>query len=211
MTNPDLTSLSFVVDRSGSMKNIKKDMEGAIAQVLDDQKKLPGELRVDVWTFDDKIEHLVTDSLASEMTGVKIEPRGVTSLNDAVGTAITTLGLRFALQEEDARPGKVILAIVTDGYENSSKEYTVEMVKGLVERQKNEFQWEILFFGADSIDAFAVAQGYGIGGGQTMSFAATEQGVFASGLAASEYITRSRTTTEPIEFTEEERKAAEQK
>lgn len=211
MTNPDKTRLAFVVDRSGSMQNIKDDMEGAIRNVLNEQAELPGELLVDVTIFDTTIDVLYrgveVEEIASEPI---IVPRGGTALNDALGSTIVRLGEDLAALPEEDRPGHVILVVVTDGYENSSREYTKEQVKALVEKQRDEFQWEILFFGADSIDAFAAAADYGVMRGQTMSFAASSAGIAGASMAASSYMASTRSTAAgtPIEFSEEERAAA---
>lgn len=218
MTNPNITSLCFVADSSSSMYTIAGAMNSAIQQVLDEQVELPGELHVDVYRFADEVTHLYRDAHADDVKGEIIVPSGNTALNDAVAMGIRDLGKRFADLPEDERPGKVIFAIVTDGQENKSVEFArhlrgTERVKEMIEKQKNEFSWEFLFFGAESIDAFAVAGDYGIGHAQTMSFAASSTGVGATARAASGYVTRSRLADENtvVEFTQAERDAAEDK
>lgn len=208
MTNKNLTRLAFVVDRSGSMVTIQNDMEGAIRATLASQAALDGELRVDITIFDTSVDVLYNNVLVDEITNEPIiHPRGGTALNDALGSTIVRLGEELANLPEEERPGFVILAIVTDGEENSSREYTKEAVKELVERQRDEFQWEILFLGAESIDAFAASSGYGIGRGQTISFGTTTDAVFAASASVSAYATRTRSGLATV-FTDKEREAA---
>jgi hypothetical protein len=207
MTNATYTHLAIIADRSGSMSRIASDMNGAIRALLNEQAKLPGELHVDITTFDDRVEHVFTDSRADEIKEDIILPRNVTALNDAIGLTVTRLGERLAALEEEDRPGKVIVVIVTDGHENASHEWKIEDVKALVEKQKDEFSWEFLFLGTTDIDAFSVADGYGIGRGQTMSFAPSSAGVDGFTRSVAGYATRSR-AGEATEFSEAEREAA---
>jgi uncharacterized protein YegL len=76
-------------------------------------------------------------------------PRGNTALLDAVGKTINTLGEKLAKMDEAARPGKVIVLIITDGQENASREFNQTRVKEMIERQQNVYKWEFIFFGAN--------------------------------------------------------------
>jgi len=51
--------------------------------------------------------------------------------------------------------------IITDGEENSSREYTSDKVKSQIERQKSRCGWEFIFLGAN-IDAVETAAKFGI-------------------------------------------------
>jgi hypothetical protein len=140
MTKADYTALLLIVDRSGSMASIATDMEGAIKNLLDEQRALPGVLTVDYVRFDDQIEYV--HRLADPATvQIKIKPRNMTALNDAVGIAFNSFGATLAAMHEDTRPGKVLVAIVTDGHENASREYTGAQVKELIETQQRDYNW----------------------------------------------------------------------
>ena len=58
------------------------------------------------------------------MTTDEYDPMGMTALLDAIGITIDSVGKRLSETPEDERPEKVIIAITTDGEENSSREYT---------------------------------------------------------------------------------------
>ena len=51
--------------------------------------------------------------------------------------------------------------ITTDGMENASRVYTYKKVKQMVERQKEKYNWEFIFLGAN-IDAVQVASQFGV-------------------------------------------------
>ena len=190
MTNKDLTHIAIIADRSGSMSALADDMNGGLKTFLEEQEALPGELRVDITRFDNEIEAVHVGVPVSEVAFPVIVARGSTALNDALGTTIVSLGERLAALPEDERPGKVLFVIVTDGYENASKEYYgragSDRIKALVEKQKNEYQWEFIFLGAN-IDSFAVGSGWGISKGATLDYTPTAAGVTGVFAAASAY------------------------
>lgn len=206
MTDSTLTLLAVVADRSGSMTRIASDMNGGIRALLADQAALPGALIVDIWTFDTAVEHPFDWVRPDDVKADVILPRGSTALNDAVGTAIVSVGERLAAMDEDDRPGKVMFLIVTDGQENASREYTLDQVKAMVDKQTAEYGWEFLYLAAN-VDAFATGAGYGFGAGQTMSYAADSQGTQNVVAAASAGITRSRLGGS-ADFTDAERQSA---
>lgn len=207
MTNANLTHLVIVADRSGSMASIAKDMNGGIHELLKEQTAQPGDLVVDIVTFDDTVEKVLTNvrltrkslALAAEV----IKPRGRTALNDALGGAISDLSASIAATEEDERPGKVIFVVVTDGYENASREWTTDQVGQLVDAQRAQ-GWEFVFLAAN-IDAFAAAQAYGFNPNQTMSYVANAHSVANAYGTASSLIARSRAGGD-AEFSDMDRK-----
>jgi len=206
MTDANLTRLVILADRSGSMQIIQSDMNGAIRQLLADQAKEPGAILVDVVTFDTIVENPYTGVRPDDIKTDIIHARGGTALNDALGSTIARLGEELAELEEDDRPGHVIFVVVTDGEENSSREYTAPAVKAMVEEQQDKWGWTFLFLGAN-IDSFAVAGGYGIRPGSTINYAPTREGTQSVIATASAGVTRTRSGL-ATDFTEEEREAA---
>ena len=77
---------------------------------------------------------------------------------------------------EAERPGKVIVTIVTDGMENSSREYTYDQVKNMIEEQKNKYSWTFIFIGAN-IDAAAVGSQIGVDSRLAKQYTANDRGV----------------------------------
>jgi uncharacterized protein YegL len=175
MTNPDYTHLALVVDRSGSMSPIASDMNGGIKQLLADQAKGPSTVKVDVCIFDTIAEFPYTDVAPDAITADLCVPRGMTALNDAIGMTINRLGNKFRTLSEDERPGNVIVAVITDGLENSSREYTAAQIKEMVTEQTEKWGWTFMYMAAN-VDAFATGGGYGFARGQTISYAPSAAG-----------------------------------
>ena len=204
MTNPDYTHLALIVDRSGSMGAIRDDMEGAIRSLLEEQDKLDGTLKVDITTFDTVVEYPYADASVSDISSDPIiKPRGLTALLDAVGFTTFNLGAKLSDLPEDERPGTVIVAVVTDGDENASVEYTTDKIKELVTDQQDKYNWNFLFLGAN-IDSFSVAGGWGISKGSTLNFTASAAGTSNVAMASNTYLTNVRSAGSYV-FTDKDR------
>ena len=190
--NKNLTELVIVTDRSGSMAQIAADMNGGIKTMLDKQRQEPGQCNITWFNFDHSVEHKLDNKPIDQVGDVKIEPRGMTALIDAVCTAIDTVGSRLANTDENKRPGAVVFAIVTDGLENASKEYTQEQLKSKIKTQSEEFNWQFTYLGANQ-DAFKVALSYGIDFKKVSNYTKENaKRVFADGVSSLVSTTRMR-------------------
>jgi hypothetical protein len=203
VTNADYTALLFIVDRSGSMASIAADMEGGIKTLLDEQRQLPGRLTVDFVRFDDKYEH-VSRLADPDKVVIKITPRGSTALLDAVGRAVTEFGATLAAMPEEERPGQVIVAIVTDGLENASHEWTGAAVKALVEQQTFTYSWTFTYLGANQ-DADSVAHHIGINPSAALTYNPANVGAMASSLSG--YVSTTRSTGVAASYSVADREA----
>ena len=99
-----------------------------------------------------------------ELTRNEYYVRGSTSLLDAIGKTIVTMDREVS--------DKVLFVITTDGYENSSVEFTKSQIKNLIKNHK----WEFIFLGAD-IDSYAEASGIGIRKNNIANYRKTSDGV----------------------------------
>lgn len=169
MTRQDLTHIYFLLDRSGSMQSIKTDIEGGFAAFIDDQKNTPGACRATLVQFDDRYDIVYAGVPITEVPSLQLQPRGSTALLDAMGKLITEAGDELAALPEDARPGIVIVAVMTDGRDNVSHEWTREAIKKLVEQQTKQYQWQFMYMGADQ-DAVEVGAGLGVDPGYSMTY-----------------------------------------
>lgn len=160
MTDTNYAAMLVILDRSGSMSMIRDDMIRGLEQLLATQAMQPGMLTIDIVTFDTEIE--LTHHFADPKS-VKVEliPRGGTALYDAIGWSFNGFGQALAELPEHARPGTVLVTIVTDGEENSSREYTAAMVTKMIEHQREAFDWDVSFLGANQ-DAIEEARKIGI-------------------------------------------------
>jgi hypothetical protein len=159
--NADLTDITLVIDRSGSMEEIRSDAEGGVNAFIREQAKQPGEALLTLVQFDTEYEFVHRGIPIKRVRDYKLVPRGSTALLDAVGKAINEAGDRLAKMPEQDRPGLVIFVIVTDGQENSSKEFSKARIKEMIDEQQKKYDWQFTFLGANQ-DAFAEAGGIGI-------------------------------------------------
>lgn len=157
----DLTDITLVVDRSGSMADVREDAEGGVNTFIAEQAKEPGEALLTLVQFDTEYDFLHKGVPINEVPHYELHPRGMTALLDAVGRAINETGERLVAMGEQDRPGLVIFVVMTDGLENSSKEFTKAQIKEMIERQQNDYSWHFTFLGANQ-DAFAEAGAIGI-------------------------------------------------
>jgi uncharacterized protein YegL len=204
----DFSDITIVVDRSGSMASIRKDAEGGINTFIADQAKAPGEAVLTLVQFDDKYEFVHTATPLKDVPPYALNPRGSTALLDAVGRAITETGERLAKMDEAQRPKLVAFVIVTDGHENASREFTLAKVREAITEQRDKYNWQFTFLGADDA-AFQGGQ-MGLHAGDIGQYsAANSRAAYAN---ASSKLGRARTQSIKgqslsTSFTDEERTA----
>jgi len=137
-----LTELVFILDRSGSMSGLESDTIGGYNAMLEKQQKETGQAYVSTVLFDDRqdvIHDRVTLEQVNPMTEKEYFVRGCTALLDAVGGAIHHIGTVHKYARDEDRPEKTVFVIITDGMENSSRFYTYDKVRSMIERQKEQF------------------------------------------------------------------------
>lgn len=172
------TELVFILDKSGSMQGLQDDTLGGYNRMLEEQRTLDGQCHVTTVLFDHKVNILHDRADIREvhsMSSEQYQPSGYTALLDAVGTAINRVGNRQKNSPPQQRASKVMVVIITDGMENSSREFNLSHIRHMVERQQQRFGWEFIFLGAN-IDAIDVAASYGISAKSASNYVADSQG-----------------------------------
>ena len=99
--------------------------------------------------------------------------------SDAIGRTIDELGARLAALPEQDRPGQVIVAILTDGLENSSQNCTWQEIARVIKQQTEQYRWTFLFLGANQ-DAIATAAQMNIAASNAATYVADAAGLHAS-------------------------------
>lgn len=171
MTNSNNTLLAALLDRSGSMAIAKQATEDGWRELIDEQRREAGHCEVTLAQFDTEYELLYPPTDVAAVPGFSVEPRGGTALLDSAGRFITEVGERLAALPEDRRPGRVICLIMTDGAENSSREWSYAAVHDLITQQRDVYGWEFIFLGAN-IDAVEVGARMGVQRDKAMTYAA---------------------------------------
>jgi len=177
MTNPNLTEIVCIFDKSGSMAPLAEDSRGGFNSFVEEQKKVAGSARLTLTLFD-TATRVVHESLALEDVPVmeSFPVGGGTAMYDAIGQTIDLVGARLAAESEADRPSRVMVVVMTDGEENSSTMYTQKDVSARVKHQEEKYNWSFIFLGA-SIDAEAVGEGIGMRTSNAMNYRPTSGGV----------------------------------
>lgn len=210
--------INVVLDRSGSMGSVLEPTISGYNEFLNSQKGQEGVAKFTLAQFDDVYEVVYAGVSVEEVPELNREtfvPRNSTALNDAIGKTISETGARLRALSESARPEKVIFVIITDGGENASREYTSDKVQDMIKHQKEKYNWEFIFIGANQ-DAIATAKGFGIGAGNALNYTANAAGSSYLYQDLGAKITKSRTVglstleaSESLMFNDEDRKKQE--
>lgn len=181
------TDITVVLDRSGSMVNIKTESEMGFKDFIEEQRKVPGDAALSLYQFDDHFDKVIDCKDIKDVDSVNIEPRGSTALFDAVGTAIIETDRR--LSDLAVPPDKVLFIVITDGFENASREFSREQIVQLLEKFNRK--WQFVYLGADQ-DALLTGQEMGFKQQDCLSYQSTGKSVDATYSVLSRATTRYR-------------------
>ena len=160
------------------MTGLESDTIGGFNSTIAKQKKEPGEAYVSTILFDHEqivLHDRVKLSEIREMTLKDYETRGSTALLDAIGKAIRHISNIHKYARPEDVPENTIFVIITDGYENSSREYSSAKVKSMIKRKQEVYDWEFLFLGAN-IDSVETASELGISADRAANYISDSQG-----------------------------------
>ena len=176
--NNNLTEIVSIIDRSGSMQSVKQDAIGGFNSFVEAQLTVDGDAQITVVLFNHEYHFLyngVPLTADIHLNSDNYTPAGTTALLDAVGRTIDDVGVRLSNTPEHERPGLVIVAILTDGLENASRDYTRQRIFDMIEHQQNQYSWQFIFLAANQ-DAIATARTLNIASKNAVAFDATSAG-----------------------------------
>jgi uncharacterized protein YegL len=168
------TELALILDQSGSMESIKAGTLEGVNAFLDQQKlenaAFPVRFTLTLFsTLAEKRHDSVPVIEIPVLDENSYRPAGGTALLDAIGITIDQLGKRLSETPEEERPGKVIVAIMTDGEENSSHDFSWDQISEKIRHQTEVYNWEFLFLGANQ-DAIATGVRMNIARSSSVNF-----------------------------------------
>ena len=178
-TQAEPVQIICILDRSGSMSKLAADTIGGYNSFIAQQKSKEGAAQVTTVLFDneyEKISESVDLQQVPELTSAEYFARGSTALLDAVGRTITEALANMERDKICPAKRRVLVLIMTDGYENASKEFNKAQVKALVEATTKQYDWNYVFIGAN-IDAAAEAGGIGINSRHAATYSPDAKGV----------------------------------
>jgi uncharacterized protein YegL len=170
------TKIVFLIDRSGSMNSIAKDMDGGLESFIKSQKQQNiGQCDISLYEFDDKYNVVYENVDINNVPNYNISPRGTTAMHDAVGKTINSVGETLSKMKEEDRPDRVLFVIITDGYENASKEFSGSQIQDLIKQQTEVYNWTFTYLGANQ-DAFKAGGTIGVDKSKILNYAANSLG-----------------------------------
>lgn len=158
----DHSEIAVIIDRSASMREMEPQVIKGFNTLLWQQVCAEGTMNMTVVLFDDKIETLhnsVPGNTVPALTDAVYFVRGGTALFDAVGRTVSELAARIKGLPDSEKPEHVVVATTTDGYENSSVEWTAKMLRELLDEKRAE-GWEFIYTSCDEEDWQPEALGF---------------------------------------------------
>lgn len=151
----------ILLDRSGSMSSLWDEAIGSVNGYV---SKLKPSTKVNFAAFDSVSYDVVRDCKVKdwvEVSPTELTARGSTPLYDACGKMM-------ALAESEAAK-KTILVVMTDGYENCSREYNQAAIQAKVKEFEDK-KWEVVFLGANFDSVESVSGSLGVAANKTMNY-----------------------------------------
>ena len=151
--------ISLLLDETGSMQAVKGETISGYNAYVDNLAKEAPRALFTMTRFNSLKTVISHDAVpiadVPHLTEKTYQPAATTPLYDAIGRTIRAVEKR-ATRKKD----RVLVAILTDGYENASSEYSLDAVKSLIEEKKGK-GWEFAFLGAE-VSAVREARQWGI-------------------------------------------------
>lgn len=156
--------IAVVLDESGSMNVCRNETIVGFNEFVQGQKAADaGDAFLTLVKFNaPHIKTVFADRPLNEVPKLdhsNYSPSGGTNLLDAIGHTIETVNEALEQRKKKDRPGVIVL-IMTDGEENSSRKYNNEQIKAMV-KAAEKADWSFVFLGAN-IDAFSVGATFGM-------------------------------------------------
>jgi len=125
---------------------------------------------------------------------------GTTALLDAIGRTVNDVNKRLTStvkcgscgHEEQKPKSKVLVAVLTDGLENASSDFSKKQINELIDKQSKEYDWQFMFLAANQ-DAISAGMSLGISANTSFNFAHSKTGVEYAYNVGSTYTTSIRT------------------
>ena len=174
-----LTDITIILDRSGSMYSIKDSTIEGFNSFINKQQKGDFDVNLTFVQFDNEYEKVYEQKEIKKVKYLNHEtyiPRGTTALLDAIGITINSTKKRIDTIGKSKKPTNVIIAIITDGYENASVEYSRKAISKMIHKREKKDNWNFIFLAANQ-DAIKEGARFGIHSERALTFKNNRKGV----------------------------------
>ena len=170
------TIYQLIVDKSGSMSDcIDHTIAGfneQVAKIRSMEREFPEQrITMGLTLFNNEVSQQLSQAQPSSirpLTRNNYQPDGSTALLDAIGITVQRLeGEIFTNSATES--ATVVVVILTDGYENASRMFSLADVRAMISRLEETGRWTFSFIGA-TLDAMDVAEKMAIKRNNSYSF-----------------------------------------
>tara|TARA_B110000091_G_scaffold144902_1_gene154661 strand:- start:120 stop:713 length:594 start_codon:yes stop_codon:yes gene_type:complete len=170
------TDITVILDCSGSMDLIKSSTIEGFNTFLRAHQAEGTNVRITLVKFNHEYTLAFEEKKIKKkyfLNEANFVPNGTTALLDAIGSTIKSVDAR--IEKHAVKPG-VIIAIITDGHENSSRFYTQNDIKKTIKKRSDKNNWNFMYLGANQ-DAIFEGNRLGISSDYSHNFKASKIGV----------------------------------
>jgi hypothetical protein len=170
------TYIALVIDRSGSMSSVRDAAYGGINEQLNAIRMNAtkgGKTFVTYIQFDNEIEKVYDQVPADTVKDImyhQYEPRGSTSMLDAVGVAIDSFK-----NVTDTSDTAYLLIVISDGEENSSQKETYASLAEKIKKLESTNKWTFTYMISNQ-DLSVVTDKLGASSGNVSAWTSTPTG-----------------------------------
>lgn len=168
-----------ILDMSGSMSSIIEKAREGFNNFLREQKESNNLINFSLLFFDTEFFMPYKNVNIQDVLEVDENTyyaRYGTALYDALGSCIDTYINELGETPINNRADKTLFVILTDGFENSSTVYNLELIKAMVSDMRENLNTEFIYLGANQ-DACFVAESMGISSSNAFNYSATNDGI----------------------------------
>ena len=169
------TDITVILDCSGSMDLIKSSTIEGFNTFLRAHQAEGTNVRITLVKFNHEYTLAFEEKKIKKkyfLNEANFVPNGTTALLDAIGSTIKSVDSR--IEKHAVKPG-VIIAIITDGHENSSRFYTQNDIKKTIKKRSDKNNWNFMYLGANQ-DAIFEGNRLGISSDYSHNFKASKVG-----------------------------------
>ena len=159
------------------MQHLRRAAVSGFNGLLAKQKKFVVPTRVSLSFFSDDISVIHDGVPVADIDALDIEayrPHGDTALLDGIGSMIELVAERVDLKPY---PSRVLIAILTDGLENSSVRFSKKEIFKLISFRRLVCNWQFVFMGAKGSQTIQSGLSLGIQRSNIVEFGTSPEGI----------------------------------